>query len=268
MNGGALAEEPPMPKLKFREKECLENIGIFAKVLELAFWNDSCFGVIKEAWDTPVFSIPMFQTRAKLGAILGLPLTSSYLADRDLLGQRLETLQGKEECYWHQRFRVLWMKDGDQNTRFSTTITAKERTGLIRGISIGNRAPKNVCSTNRARLASTLGVKAMIFHEKLEGPFVECSRQGFAALLTKQVWRLIFEADSLVAKILKENYYPYMPFSPKLMGITLSLVSNLIVPASWNWDHDLLVATFSTTKDYFVEGQCSPKGPNDVLEIV
>ncbi|KAM1114684.1 hypothetical protein PS1_047820 [Malus domestica] len=224
MNGGALAEEPPMPKLKFREKECLENFGIFAKVLELAFWNDSCFGVIKEAWDTPVFSIPMFQTRAKLGAILGLPLTSSYLADRDLLGQRLETLQGKEECYWHQRFRVLWMKDGDQNTRFSTTITAKERTGLIRGISIGNRAPKNVCSTNRARLASTLGVKAMIFHEK--------------------------------------------PFSPKLMGITLSLVSNLIAPASWNWDHDLLVATFSTTKDYFVEGQCSPKGPNDVLEIV
>ena len=36
--GGALAEEPPMPKLEFREKECLENFGIFAKVLELAFW--------------------------------------------------------------------------------------------------------------------------------------------------------------------------------------------------------------------------------------
>ena len=32
--GGALAEEPPMPKLEFREKECLENFGIFAKVLE------------------------------------------------------------------------------------------------------------------------------------------------------------------------------------------------------------------------------------------
>ena len=35
--GGALAEEPPMPKLEFREKECLENFGIFAKVLELFF---------------------------------------------------------------------------------------------------------------------------------------------------------------------------------------------------------------------------------------
>ena len=35
--GGALAEEPPMPKLEFREKEGLENFGIFAKVLELAF---------------------------------------------------------------------------------------------------------------------------------------------------------------------------------------------------------------------------------------
>ena len=37
MNGGALAEEPQMPKLEFREKECLENFGIFAKVLELIF---------------------------------------------------------------------------------------------------------------------------------------------------------------------------------------------------------------------------------------
>ena len=38
MNGGrALAEEPPMPKLEFREKECLENFGIFAKVLEWVF---------------------------------------------------------------------------------------------------------------------------------------------------------------------------------------------------------------------------------------
>ena len=45
MNGGALAEEPPMPKLEFREKECLENFGIFAKVLELAFFggNESIF---------------------------------------------------------------------------------------------------------------------------------------------------------------------------------------------------------------------------------
>ena len=32
--GGALAEEPLMPKLEFREKECLENFGIFARVLE------------------------------------------------------------------------------------------------------------------------------------------------------------------------------------------------------------------------------------------
>ena len=37
MGGGALAEEPPMPKLEFREKECLENFGIFARVLELCF---------------------------------------------------------------------------------------------------------------------------------------------------------------------------------------------------------------------------------------
>ena len=35
--GGALAEEPPMPKLEFRAKECLENFGIFAKVLEWLF---------------------------------------------------------------------------------------------------------------------------------------------------------------------------------------------------------------------------------------
>ena len=35
--GGALAEEPLMPKLEFREKECLENFGIFAKVLEWMF---------------------------------------------------------------------------------------------------------------------------------------------------------------------------------------------------------------------------------------
>ena len=34
MNEGALAEEPPMPKLEFREKECLDNFGIFARVLE------------------------------------------------------------------------------------------------------------------------------------------------------------------------------------------------------------------------------------------
>ncbi|CAN6677631.1 unnamed protein product [Malus baccata var. baccata] len=43
MNGGALAEEPPMPKLEFREKKCLENFGIFAKVLELAFLALNCY---------------------------------------------------------------------------------------------------------------------------------------------------------------------------------------------------------------------------------
>ena len=32
--GGALAEKPPMPKLEFRDKECLENFGILARVLE------------------------------------------------------------------------------------------------------------------------------------------------------------------------------------------------------------------------------------------
>ncbi|CAN6725531.1 unnamed protein product [Malus baccata var. baccata] len=47
--GGALAEEPPMPKLEFREKECLENFGIFAKVLELAF----CPLCLKERWAAP-----------------------------------------------------------------------------------------------------------------------------------------------------------------------------------------------------------------------
>ena len=35
--GGALAEEPPMPKVEFREKECLENFWIFARVFELKF---------------------------------------------------------------------------------------------------------------------------------------------------------------------------------------------------------------------------------------
>ena len=39
MNGGrggwgALTDEPPMPKLEFREKKCLDSFGIFARVLE------------------------------------------------------------------------------------------------------------------------------------------------------------------------------------------------------------------------------------------
>ena len=34
LGGGGLAEEPSLPKLEFREKECLENFGIFARVLE------------------------------------------------------------------------------------------------------------------------------------------------------------------------------------------------------------------------------------------
>ena len=44
MNGGVLPEEPPMPKLEFRYKECLENFEIFAKVLEWVFGeNGSLF---------------------------------------------------------------------------------------------------------------------------------------------------------------------------------------------------------------------------------
>ncbi|KAM2728604.1 hypothetical protein EV1_000081 [Malus domestica] len=49
---------------------------------------------------------------------LTLPSFDSVIAERSSLSQRLDELLSQEETFWCQRYRVLWLKGGDLNTKF------------------------------------------------------------------------------------------------------------------------------------------------------
>lgn len=49
---------------------------------------------------------------------LTLPFFNSVIAERSSLSQRLDELLSQEETFWRQRFRVLWLKEGDLNKKF------------------------------------------------------------------------------------------------------------------------------------------------------
>lgn len=72
-------------------------------------------------WNQGTFKsrlIAIEEVRDRLGFNLAHPFTDVILAERATLLSKLDELLSHEEVFWRQHLRVLWLKDGDRNSKF------------------------------------------------------------------------------------------------------------------------------------------------------
>lgn len=64
---------------------------------------------------------------------------SEEFEEVDRLKRELNVLYDKEEKMWQQRSRVIWLQNGDRNTKFFHGLTTqRKRKNFIKGIRDGN----------------------------------------------------------------------------------------------------------------------------------
>lgn len=59
----------------------------------------------------------------KLDALMGAPFHPDQFAEQSALRVRFNELLSLDEAYWRQRSRVLWLKDGDRNFAFFSSVS-------------------------------------------------------------------------------------------------------------------------------------------------
>ncbi|CAL8084513.1 unnamed protein product [Prunus armeniaca] len=94
--------------------------------LRLLGWSRGIFGSLPH-------QIKSIQT--KLGELLEAPLTPQTVETRKELTTKLDSLMAKNEIYWRQRSRALWLKAGDRNTKyFHYKASSHKRRNTISGL--------------------------------------------------------------------------------------------------------------------------------------
>ncbi|KAL2939352.1 hypothetical protein RDABS01_000184, partial [Bienertia sinuspersici] len=104
-----------------------------ATTLNLKAWSRETFGNgTKELKDC----------RNKMEELMEEDQTEETLAKMRALDAKMDELEHREELYWKQQSRKLWLKDGDKNTRFfhakanqrrdrNTILSIRDETGII-----------------------------------------------------------------------------------------------------------------------------------------
>ncbi|CAB4268750.1 unnamed protein product [Prunus armeniaca] len=112
--------------------------------LRLLGWSRGIFGSLPH-------QIKSIQT--KLGELLEAPLTPQTVETRKELTAKLDSLMAKNEIYWRQRSRALWLKAGDRNTKyFHYKASSRKRRNTISGLEDEN----GIWQTSEPELENTV----------------------------------------------------------------------------------------------------------------
>ena len=80
---------------------------------KLKEWNKASFGELNERKKCILFELANFDSIEQEGG-----LTSKLLIQRALRKGELEELILREEIHWRQKVGVIWVKEGDCNSKF------------------------------------------------------------------------------------------------------------------------------------------------------
>lgn len=106
------------------ERDMESKLGMCAE--DLKSWSEEKFGVVFRE---------LKSKRKKLRRFNKGGLTATQPEQRRSLVRDIAGLVAHEEVYWKQRFRVLWLNEGDKNTKFfHQRASSRKRRNTIRGI--------------------------------------------------------------------------------------------------------------------------------------
>lgn len=89
-------------------------------------WQSSVFGSRPKAIE---------DTRRQLQNLLASPSSPIVEQSRKVLASNLNSLMSQDHEYWKQRSRVLWLSEGDRNTKFfHTKASTRRRSNLLKGL--------------------------------------------------------------------------------------------------------------------------------------
>ncbi|KAL9666261.1 hypothetical protein QQ045_000587 [Rhodiola kirilowii] len=88
----------------------------------LKTWNDNNFGNIQKK---------IKELKRRLGDVKCLEGSEGIRREEVRVSEELDSWLVREETMWHQRSRILWLNEGDINTKFFTPERAirRKRTG-------------------------------------------------------------------------------------------------------------------------------------------
>ncbi|CAL9030450.1 unnamed protein product [Prunus brigantina] len=103
---------------------------VFEKIkstrLKLLSWNRETFGFTRAE---------IQKTRAQLGALLNCPCSTQTVEERKRLTAHLDSLLIKDELFWRQRSRAIWLKAGDNNSKFfHQKASSRRRKNTLSGL--------------------------------------------------------------------------------------------------------------------------------------
>ncbi|CAL9021651.1 unnamed protein product [Prunus brigantina] len=127
--GGAVRNERQMQNFRQAIDSCgLKDLGYRGP--KFTWWRNGPEdirvrldrGLATWEWCTLFPQAKIQKTRAQLGALLNCPCSTQTVEERKRLTAHLDSLLIKDELFWRQRSRAIWLKAGDNNSNAAWRI--------------------------------------------------------------------------------------------------------------------------------------------------